>query len=179
MVVEITDVLSINTMFGSLAFLLSITACTAGVAWRTYSKYKDKIDAGENITFDGKFVYQAIGVLIASVAVAFPMVSLGIEQINQYAGSIGLIGAWILTAAWAYALNDGTNGLIKKVETKAVKTAIQKGTFDAVIQKEVENQMRIMGIGGNNVNIQTNGNNKPEEESDEPQPQDREGNIPK
>ena len=138
MSVEIVDVLSIQTMFGSLAFLLSITACTAGVAWRTYSKYKDKIDAGENIPFDGKFVYQAIGVLIASVTIAFPMTSLGIEQINQYAGTLGLIGAWILTAAWAYALNDGTNGLIKKVENRAVSSAVKSGKFDSIIKQQMQ-----------------------------------------
>ena len=142
MVVEITDVLSIETMFGSLAFLLSISACTAGVAWRTFSKWKDKIDAGENVPFDAKFVYQAVGVLIASVAVAFPLTQLGIEQINQYAGTIGLIGAWILTAAWAYALNDGTNGVIKRIETKSVVTAIKSGRFDDVIDRKVEERLQ-------------------------------------
>ncbi len=141
MVVEIMDVLSIETMFGSLAFLLSISACIAGVSWRTFIKWKDKIDAGEHIPFDVKFVYQAVGVLIASVAVAYPMVNIGIEQINQYAGSIGLIGAWLLVAAWAYALNDGTNGIIKRVENKAVTSAITNGKFDSLIDKKVEERL--------------------------------------
>lgn len=141
MVVEIADVLTLETMFGSVAFLLSITACIAGVSWRTYSKFKDRIDAGEDIKFDLKFVYQAVGVLIASVAVAYPLTSLGIAQINQYAGSIGLLGAWIVTAAWAYALNDGANGLIKKVETRAVVTAVKSGRFDDIIDKQVEKRL--------------------------------------
>jgi hypothetical protein len=142
MAIEIVDILTIETMFGSLAFLLSITACTAGVAWRTFSKWKDKIDAGEDIPFDVKFIYQAIGVLIASVAVAYPLTSVGIEQINAYAGQLGLIAAWILTAAWAYALNDGTNGLISKIEKKAVVRAVRNGELDKLIEEKIKNSSK-------------------------------------
>jgi hypothetical protein len=46
-----------------------------------------------------------------------------------------------LTAAWAYALNDGTNGLIKRIENKAVTNGIKSGRFDSIIDKRVEQQL--------------------------------------
>ena len=128
----------ITAIFGSLGVILSLTACVAGVGWRTWSKYHDKIMNGEVQAFDRKFFYQALVSFGGAVVVALPLVTAGTEMINEWAGSVGLLIAWLLTAGWAYAVNDGTNGVIKLVENKAVVRAVKSGQLDNAIKARME-----------------------------------------
>lgn len=129
--------IDLTAIFGSIGVLLSVTACVAGVGWRTWSKWYDKIMAGEHVPFDKKFILQALGSLALALIVAMPLVTAGAEMINQWAGVYGLAIAWFLTAGWAYATNDGTNGIIKLVEGRAVTTAVKSGKLDGVIETRV------------------------------------------
>lgn len=130
--------IDINAIFGNLGVILALTACIAGVGWRTWSKYHDKIMAGEVEAFDRKFFYQALVSFGGAVVIALPLVTAGTEMINQWAGSVGLLIAWLLTAGWAYAVNDGTNGVIKLVEGRAVTTAVSSGKLDGVIKERIQ-----------------------------------------
>lgn len=135
MAIESIDVVA---LFGSVSVLLSVTACTAGVGWRTWSKWYDKIREGENVPFDRKFLFQAIGSLVGSLLVALPLVTAGTEMINQWAGVYGLVLAWFLTAGWAYSVNDGANGIIKLLENNAINKAVVSGKLDKAIEQRMQ-----------------------------------------
>lgn len=132
------ETIDIAAIFGSLGVILSLTACVAGVGWRTWAKYHDKIMSGEAQAFDRKFLYQALVAFGGSVVIALPLVTAGTEMINEWAGSVGLLIAWLLTAGWAYAFNDGTNGVIKLVENKGIERAVKSGKLDKVIQERMK-----------------------------------------
>ena len=130
--------IDLEALFGNIGVMLALTACIAGVGWRTWAKYHDKIMAGEAEAFDRKFFYQALVAFGGSLVLALPLLTAASEMINQWAGTVGYIIAWVMTAAWAYALNDGTNGIIKMVENKAVTRAVKSGELDKAIRERME-----------------------------------------
>lgn len=132
------ETIDLTAIFGSLGVILALTACMAGVGWRTWAKYHDKIQSGEVQAFDRKFFYQALVAFGGSIVVALPLLAAATEMINQWAGSVGLLIAWLLTAGWAYSVNDGTNGVIKLIEKKAVVRAIKNGELDQAIKQRLE-----------------------------------------
>ena len=138
MVLETVMPTDLATVFGSIGTILALSACIAGVGYRTWAKYHDKIMAGEVEAFDRKFFYQALVSFGGALVLALPLLTAASEMINQWAGTVGYIIAWIMTAAWAYALNDGVNGTIKSVEGRAVKTAVTSGKLDKAIQERME-----------------------------------------
>lgn len=132
-----------NAIFGTTGTILALTACTAGVGWRTWSKWYDKLKKGEDVPFDRKFIWQALGSLGGALVLAIPLLSTATEMINQWAGTAGLLIAWIVTAGWAFFVNDSTNGIIKTIEGKAVTRAVKSGKLDKIIaqrMKEIQQQ---------------------------------------
>lgn len=130
-----------NAIFGTTGTILALTACTAGVGWRTWSKWYDKLRNGEEVPFDRKFIWQALGSFVGALMLAIPLLSAGAEFLAQWAGSVGLLIAWIMTAGWAYYVNDGTNGIIKLIEGSAVNKAVKSGKLDKIIaarMKEIQ-----------------------------------------
>jgi len=133
----VLETIDLTAIFGSIGTILALSACIAGVGWRTWAKYHDKIMAGEVQAFDRKFFYQAL-VSFGGALLALPLLTAASEMINQWAGTVGYIVAWIMTAAWAYALNDGVNGTIKSIEGRAVRTAVSSGKLDQAIKERME-----------------------------------------
>ena len=134
----VLETIDLTAIFGSIGTILALSACIAGVGWRTWAKYHDKIMAGEVQAFDRKFFYQALVSFGGALVLALPLLTAASEMINQWAGTVGYIVAWIMTAAWAYALNDGVNGTVKTIEGRAVRTAVSSGKLDNAIKERME-----------------------------------------
>src|SRR5688572_14348622 len=134
----VLETIDLTAIFGSIGTILALSACIAGVGWRTWAKYHDKIMAGETQAFDRKFFYQALVSSGGALVLALPLLTAASEMINQWAGTVGYIVAWIMTAAWAYALNDGVNGTIKSIEGRAVRTAVSSGKLDQAIKERMD-----------------------------------------
>jgi len=132
------ETIDIAAIFGSIGVILSLSACVAGVGYRTWAKYHDKVMSGEVQAFDRKFFYQALVAFGGAIVVSLPLVTAGVEMINQWAGSVGLLIAWFMTAGWAYAVSDGTNGIVKLVEKKAVMRAVKSGQLDNAIKERIQ-----------------------------------------
>ena len=140
---SIISVLDVNYLFGSLATFLGVTACVAGVSFQTFIKWWDKWQDGQPIPFDRKFLGTAVATLFGALVIAIPLQAAASERIDQYTSIYGLIIAWIMTAAWAYALNNGVNGIVTKLEQRGENNLVKSGRLDALIERKVEERLEI------------------------------------
>jgi len=134
---SIISSLDINYLFGSLSTFLAITACVAGVAFQTFIKWWDKWQDGQPIPFDRKFLGTAVATLFGALVIAIPIQAAASAQLEQFTSSYGIIVAWIMTAAWAYALNNGVNGIVTKLEQRGETNVVRSGKLDAIIEEKV------------------------------------------
>lgn len=127
----------INYLFGSLANILALSAVTIGVLFQTIIKWWDKWQDGQPIPFDRKFIGTAISAFVGALIVAIPLLNAGSEVLNANIPIYGLIIAWFVTAGWAYALNNGINGVVTKVYSGAENRLIKSGRLDALIDERI------------------------------------------
>ena len=130
--------IDIQYLFGSLGTILALSAVTVGVAFQTIIKWWDKWVDGQPITFDKKFIGTAIATFFGALTVAIPLLNAGTEVLNANLPTYGLILAWLITAGWAYALNNGTNGIITRIYDGAETRLIKSGKLDAYIEQQVQ-----------------------------------------
>lgn len=133
----VISTIDINYLFGSLANILALSAVTAGVLFQTVIKWWDKWQDGQPIPFDRKFFATAISAFVGALIVAIPLLNAGGEVLNQNIPTYGLIIAWFVTAGWAYALNNGINGVVTKVYNGAESRLVKSGRLDQIIEDKV------------------------------------------
>ena len=148
----------IQYLFGSLGTFLALSACVAGVAFQTIIKWWDKWTDGQPIVFDKKFIGTAVAAFIGALTVSIPLLNASTEILNANIPTYGLIIAWIVTAAWAYALNNGTNGIVLKLEQKGAENLLKSNKIDRIIEEKVEQKLAASStvqtqpvVGGENV----------------------------
>lgn len=138
---SIVNTMDINYLFGSLANLLALSAVTAGILFQTIIKWWDKWQDGQPIPFDKKFAGTAISAFIGALIIAIPLLNAGSEVLNANIPVYGLIIAWFMTAGWAYALNNGVNGIITKLEQRGENRVLQSDRLQSMIDSAVEKKV--------------------------------------
>lgn len=131
----------IQYLFGSLGTFLALSAVTTGVAFQTIIKWWDKWQDGQPIPFDRKFVGTAVSAFVGALVVAIPLLNTGTEVLNAKIPTYGLIIAWVITAGWAYALNNGVNGVVSKIYNGAESRLIKSGRLDQLIEQKVNEKL--------------------------------------
>lgn len=131
----------IQYLFGSLGTFLALSAVTAGVAFQTIVKWWDKWQDGQPIPFDRKFIGTAVSAFVGALVVAIPLLNAGTEVLNANIPTYGLIIAWVITAGWAYALNNGVNGVVSKIYNGAESRLIKSGRLDQLIEQKVAEKL--------------------------------------
>lgn len=131
----------IQYLFGSLGTFLALSAVTAGVAFQTIIKWWDKWQDGQPIPFDRKFIGTAVSAFVGALVVAIPLLNAGTEVLNANIPTYGLIIAWVITAGWAYALNNGVNGVVSKIYNGAESRLIKSGRLDQLIEQKVAEKL--------------------------------------
>lgn len=133
--------LNIQYLFGSLGTLIALSACIAGNLFQTIVKWWDKWQDGQPIPFDRKFIGTAVASFIGAVMISIPLLNAGAEVLNANIPTYGLIIAWFVTAGWAYALNNGVNGVVTKIYNGAETRLIKSGKLDAYIEQQVQQKL--------------------------------------
>ena len=137
----VISTVDINYLFGSIANVLALSAVTAGVLFQSIIKWWDKWQDGQPIPFDRKFVGTAVASFIGALVVAIPLLNAGSEVLNENIPTYGLILAWFITAGWAYALNNGTNGIVTKIYNGAESRLVKSGKLDQLIEQKVNEKL--------------------------------------
>jgi hypothetical protein len=143
-VTSIVSTVDINYLFGSIGTILALSACVAGGMFQTIIKWWDKWQDGQPIAFDKKFIGTAVASFIAALTISVPLMNAGTEVLNANIPTYGLIMAWFITAGWAYALNNGVNGIVTKLEQKGVNNLVKSGKLDLIIEEKVEQRVNTL-----------------------------------
>ena len=144
---SIVSTLDVQYLFGSLSNILALSAVTIGVLFQTIIKWWDKWQDGQPIPFDRKFIGTAISAFVGALIVAIPLLNAGSEVLNENIPTYGLVIAWFVTAGWAYALNNGINGVVTKVYSGAENRLIKSGKLDSLIEQKVEQRLTTLNAG--------------------------------
>lgn len=144
----------IQYLFGSLGTFLALSAVTAGVAFQTIIKWWDKWQDGQPIPFDRKFVGTAVYAFVGALVIAIPLLNAGTEVLNANIPTYGLIIAWVITAGWAYALNNGVNGVVSKIYNGAESRLIKSGKLDQLIEQKVNERLASVQQSGSSSTTQ-------------------------
>lgn len=142
------ETIDINYLFGSLATFLGITAVIAGVSFQTFIKWWDKWVEGQPIPFDRKFLGTAAATIFGALVVAIPLNAAATERIDEYSTTYGIIIAWVMTAAWGYALNNGVNGIVTRLEQRGENNLLKSDR----LQKRIDKAVALRLSNNNNVN---------------------------
>ena len=145
-VTSIVSTVDIRYLFGSIGTILALSACVAGGMFQTIIKWWDKWVDGQPIAFDKKFIGTAIASFIAALTVSIPLMNAGAEVLNTNIPTYGLIIAWFITAGWAYALNNGVNGIVTKLEQKGANNLVKSGKLDLIIEQKVQEKVNALII---------------------------------
>lgn len=140
---SIISPMDINYLFGSLGTFLALTACFAGAIFQTIIKWWDKWVDGQPIAFDKKFIGTAVAASIGALTVSIPLLNAGAEVLSNNIPTYGLIIAWFITAGWSYALNNGINGVVTKLEKNGENNLIKSGRLDKLIDERVEQKFAL------------------------------------
>jgi hypothetical protein len=133
----VPSAVDIQYLFGSVANILALSACIAGITFQTVIKWWDKWQDGQPIAFDKKFIGTAVATLIGSISIAIPLLGASSQVLQTNIPTYGLIFAWFVTAAWAYALNNGVNGIVTKLLQKGGENLLKSGKIDRLIAEKV------------------------------------------
>lgn len=144
---SVVSTIDINYLFGSLANLLALSAVTAGALFQTIIKWWDKWQDGQPIPFDKKFAGTAIASFIGALVVAIPLLNAGAEVLNENIPIYGLVIAWFITAGWSYALNNGVNGIVTKLEQRGENRLLKSDRIQTMINKAVDERVNNNGAG--------------------------------
>lgn len=147
----------IQYLFGSLGTFLALSAVTSGVAFQTIIKWWDKWIDGQPISFDKKFIGTAIATFFGALTIAIPLLNAGAEVLNANIPTYGLIIAWLITAGWAYALNNGVNGIVTRIYNGAETRLIKSGKLDSYIETKVNEKLALINSENNtsSTDVQT------------------------
>lgn len=137
----VSTTIDVNYLFGSLGTLVALSAITSGILFQTIVKWWDKWQEGQPIPFDRKFAGTAVAAFIGALVVAIPLLNAGIEVLNENIPTYGLIFAWFITAGWAYALNNGVNGVVSKIYNGAETRLLKSGKLDSIIEQKISQKL--------------------------------------